>query len=231
MKEVLKRLAGKLPKPVHTELKRIHFGRQVARGSFRSPEPEFELLREWVRPGDWVLDVGANIGHYTVELARLVGSGGRVVALEPAALTFDLLASNVARAGTLNVTLLNLAASDRAARVSMHVPAFSSGSDNFYRASITKGRGRFEVLAAPLDSFPISGIVSFVKIDVEGHEAAVIAGMRTLIARDRPRILVEDNDPVVPGMLRNLGYVDRALSGSPNRIFERAPAASDGTAT
>lgn len=77
-----KRAAARLPKWLNTELRRLHYARQIRSGRFSSDEPELALLPELVEPGDWVIDVGANVGRYTMRLSDLVGRQGRVIALE-----------------------------------------------------------------------------------------------------------------------------------------------------
>ena len=70
---LLKRVAAHLPARWQTELKRVHFGRQITQGNFFTSEPEYKLLPELISPGDWVIDIGANVGHYTKRLSELVG--------------------------------------------------------------------------------------------------------------------------------------------------------------
>jgi FkbM family methyltransferase len=78
-----------------------------------------------VKPGDWVLDVRANVGHYSHRLSDLVGPAGRIFAFEPVRETFELLTANVARFAHANVTLLNVTASDTARTVGMTAPVRS----------------------------------------------------------------------------------------------------------
>jgi hypothetical protein len=127
MIDKMKRLAGHLPERWQQSMKRFYFARQIRRGVFRSDEPEYLRLDDVVSPGDWVIDVGANIGHYTMRLSQLVQSGGRVFAFEPIPLTFELLAANCALSPYRNVTLLNLAASDTARLATMEVPEWERG--------------------------------------------------------------------------------------------------------
>ena len=77
---LLKRLASRLPFPARQTLRAWKYWLQAASGHFRSDEPEFHQLQELVRTGDWVLDVGANVGQYTLRLSELVGKEGRVIA-------------------------------------------------------------------------------------------------------------------------------------------------------
>jgi len=87
---------------------------QVATRRFRSDEPEFRQLADWVHPGDSVLDVGANVGQYTLRLSELAGEEGRVIAFEPIIETFEILAAMARRARYRNITLFNIAVSERA---------------------------------------------------------------------------------------------------------------------
>jgi precorrin-6B methylase 2 len=116
-----KRTAARLPHTLQQALKRYYFRREIRRGTFQTDEPEWALSTRWLSPGDWAIDVGANIGHYTKRFSDLVGPAGRVIAFEPVPATFELLASNAAHFGMANVTLLNLAASDATSVIGMRV--------------------------------------------------------------------------------------------------------------
>lgn len=73
MRDFLKKIASKLPGRVQQEIKRIYFANQIGKNRFLTDEVEYDHLHEWVSDGDWVIDVGANIGHYTKKLSDLVG--------------------------------------------------------------------------------------------------------------------------------------------------------------
>jgi FkbM family methyltransferase len=215
-----KRLVARLPVAWQQALKRWRFGRQLRAGGFRSEEREFDLLETFVRPGDWVIDVGANVGHYTVRLAQLVGPSGRVLAFEPVIETLELLATNVRRLRLRNVTLLHAAASDGLDIAHMEVPKFGTGMDNYYRAQITGSGGDFGVMTLPIDCLVLPHRVSLVKIDSEGHELSVLRGMRRLLTSDLPNLIVEDSVPELTAFLQDMGYQDTHLAGpSPNRVF------------
>ena len=77
---MIRSLVSVLPRSLRSSLRSLHHRRQMARGRFRSPEPEWDRLGEWLRPGDTALDVGANIGHYACRMSELVGGTGRVIA-------------------------------------------------------------------------------------------------------------------------------------------------------
>ncbi len=155
---ILRRIAAFLPQSLQHSARRAWHSRQVRLGHFISGEPEFALLGQFVRPGDSVIDVGANVGHYTVRLSRLVGPQGRVFAFEPVPATFEVLASNLRSAGCENVTLFNTAASAVTNLVSMTVPRFPDGLANYYQASIgtaAPGQSAIRALAIPIDGLGI----------------------------------------------------------------------------
>jgi len=216
---LLKRLSSFLPKRYQQELKRLHFARRIRAGMFRTEEPEFTRLGEWVKNGDWVLDVGANVGHYAARLSDLVGSSGRVFAFEPVPDTFELLSANIARLRYQNVTLLNVAASEFADIVGVHIPQFDTGIDNYYMAQLTREKMELSVFCMPVDAVQIPSPVKFAKIDVEGHELSVLKGMEKMLKRDHPVLVVEGVSDAVLSYLTALGYSFRQEIGSPNRVY------------
>ena len=220
MKNLLKTIAAKLPRRYQRELKRKMYRRQIRKGDFDTKEAEFGKLASWVNSGDWVLDVGANVGHYTCRFSDLVGKTGRVIALEPVPETFELLAANVAAFPHNNVTLLNVAASDEPAVQGICIPKFDSGLDNLYEARLADGQSELSVLCLTIDSFNFPRPIHLAKIDAEGHELSVLRGMRSILERDHPLLIVEDNSPdITEYLVEKFGYVASKETGSPNRVF------------
>jgi FkbM family methyltransferase len=162
------------------------------------------------------------LGTYTLALARLVGPRGRVIAVEPMPSTFAFLAANVAFAGFDNVTLLNLAASDRDGPIPISVPRIASDdTENLYQAHVSAEESNsLLVRACRLDNMLGDLPLSFVKIDVEGHEFETLAGMIESLRRFRPRLLVECPSASSVALLEQLGYRASTLPGSPNTWFE-----------
>jgi FkbM family methyltransferase len=219
---MLKRIAGRLPPRAQQELKRLHFARQIRTGAFTTAEAhetEFPRLGEWVSAGDWVIDVGANVGNYSARLSEIVGPTGRVISLEPVPETFELLVANLARFRWRNVTTLNVAASDRFAEREMTVPTLENGLANRYMARLSEGGGELKVLCMPVDALVMPHRVTLVKIDVEGHELAALRGMHHLLQRDHPTLIVEGRDDAVRAYLAGLGYGYAESERSPNRVF------------
>jgi len=215
-----KAAAGKLPHRWQQELKRLRFQRQIRRNTFVTDEPEWKAVEQWLSPGDWAIDVGANVGHYTKRLSDLIGPHGRVIAFEPVPATFELLAANVARFQHANVTLLNLAASDGTRLLGIDLPLFASGLVNYYQAALTpSASAAMQVMTCAIDSLGLSRPVKLLKIDAEGHDAVVLKGAEALLHRDRPTLIIESVSPTVHEHLVSLGYRSERLSGSPNVVY------------
>jgi FkbM family methyltransferase len=165
-------------------------------GGFERAELDFAIGH--VQPGDCAIDVGAYVGWYTVPLARVVGSSGVVLAVEPVPTSCARLRSNLARAGVSNVVVFEVAAWSEATVLRVlrtEDPAFSSASTAVRGSSPAE---EIQVRACSLDALwaAVGGPqVSFMKIDVEGSEVEVIRGARKLIERCSPVILVETDWP------------------------------------
>ncbi len=189
------------------------------------------LYRSLVRPGDTVLDIGANIGAHTLPLAQLVGPSGRVVAFEPTQFAFTKLQRNLALNPELatRVTLRQVALMESSsARVPEHI--YSSWPLDRQESLHAVHGGQLQdtngAAAHTLDLVvEASGItrVDFVKLDVDGHEPQVLAGALGTLRRFKPKILIEwapylfegrDSllDPALEA-LRSLGYRAR-VAGS-----------------
>ena len=222
MKEILKRVAAKLPKKLQQSLKRKYFAFQIRRHVFSADEPEFDLSSEIISEGDWVLDIGANIGHYTIRFSELVGESGRVIAFEPVPDTFEILSSNVSLIDARNVTLINAAASDATRVIGVEIPKLDSGLDNFYMAHLSTAANDLTVLCVPVDSLGLPNKIGLVKIDAEGHDFLVLKGMKELLRRDRPVIFVEESSAEIIEFLQQFDYSMQKLANSPNSVF-RAP--------
>lgn len=214
-----KRIAARLPLRWQQELKRHYFRSQIRRGAFRTNEPEWEAAGRWLAPGDWAIDVGANIGHYTARFSDLVGPQGRVVAFEPVPQTFELLAANVALLPGANVTLLNLAASDSTGIHGISIPDFDMGLKNYYGAAITAAETALRIMSCSIDSLELPGRVRLLKIDAEGHDTVVLRGAQRTLRRDHPIIVIESTSEELGEIMRSLDYVREDLPGSPNALY------------
>jgi FkbM family methyltransferase len=140
---------------------------------------ETELLLGWLRPGMTFLDIGAHVGYYTVLAARRVAPGGIVFAFEPSPRNYELLLANVWRNELTNVACFPWAVTDRSSFVDLFVNERNTGDNRMFG----EGPG-IRVRSVALDAMPqIRPPIDIVKIDVQGAEEAVIAGMRGVLAR------------------------------------------------
>jgi len=216
---LLKRAASLLPWSMRQALRAVKYRSEYASGRFRSPEPEYDELPKWIQPGDWILDLGANVGHYTLRMSELTRAEGRVIAFEPVIETAELLIALARRARYPNITVFQAAVSDRAGTLNFHVPASADGLPNYFQARVADSGGRTAICLA-IDDLHLPRRISLVKIDVEQHEVAVLHGMRHLLARDRPVVIVEAHEGVFGEFFREHGYQMRPkTAGSPNLVF------------
>jgi FkbM family methyltransferase len=216
---IFQRAASFLPGHWQFALRRRWCTWQFHLGLFKHDEPEFERLSEWVSEGDCVLDIGANLGLFTAALSRLVGPQGHVFAFEPMPETFRLLTYNSRLFPHSNVTLINAAASSASALVGMEMPTSESGLPDIYCAHVVDQPTSLRSFALPVDALAIPARVSFVKIDVEGHELQVLQGIAKLLREHAPLLVVEGKDQAVKEFLDAHGYVGDHRAGSPNTVF------------
>ncbi len=168
-------------------------GRAIARYGEYCAE-EMASLAPICRPGDVVIDVGANIGAHTVAFARLVGPQGCVIAFEPQRLVFQVLCANVALNSLTNVDCHWAAVGERAAAIKVPELDVAQHGD-FAGVSLQGVREGMPVRQIALDEFVAPEGLRLIKIDVEGMEAEVLRGARGLIARMRPVLYVENDRP------------------------------------
>lgn len=140
------------------------------------------LIRREIRPGDVVLDIGANIGYYTIQLGRLVGPLGKVIAFEPDVDNFQLLEQNVRANGFTNIELVNAAVADWCGRSPLHRSPNNPGDHRLFNPEET--RDTVDVEVTTLDAFfqRRDRRVDFIKMDIQGAELHAIHGARGVIA-------------------------------------------------
>lgn len=148
-------------------------------------ELQTKHFKEQIKKGMTVLDIGANIGYYTLIAARLVGDEGKVIAFEPDPTNFALLKKNVEGNGYKNVILVQKAVSNKAGEVKLFLRAGNLAGHHLYDAH--DGNKFVTVSAITLDEYLENenlNKIDFVKMDVEGAEWGVLQGMRNLIEKN-----------------------------------------------
>lgn len=153
---------------------------------------EHALLGSLIRPGMTVIDVGANLGLYTVLLSRLVGPEGRVLAFEPDPALFADLRESCRRNGCTNVEPHNVALGSRRDRLVLKKMAFNSGDNHLGAGGGTAFRHEISVPVVPLDEFAPGLDPDIIKIDVQGWELEVLRGADKLLdSSPRCEVLLE----------------------------------------
>lgn len=155
-----------------------------------------QVMERHIPPGGIVVDGGAHIGFHTLRAARLAGPSGRVFAFEPSPATFALLSENLSRNGYTNVVPVNGALAHRSASARLHLSADNTGDHRI--AQTEEPREGIEITTHSLDDvLPADAVVDFVKLDVQGAEPLVLAGMKQVLERSPQLVLVAEFAPFV----------------------------------
>lgn len=146
------------------------------------------VLKSLLKPGMIAVDVGANIGYYTLLAASLVGAQGEVHAFEPVLSNFELLTKSVQENNYRQVVVMQKAVSDKNGKVKVFLHRTGSGAHTM--GNWDSSRKSTEVESVTLDSFfSGKGRIDFLKIDVEGFEPSVINGGEMTLKKN-PLIVV-----------------------------------------
>jgi FkbM family methyltransferase len=192
----------------------------------RTAEPEIRFVSRFVDPARDAVDVGANIGLYTLQLSKIARA---VHAFEPN----PMVRATLSAAELRNVKIYPVALSSRAGSSTFYIPLAEYGAIHGW-GSLESGRCpsvdreySVDVQTATLDSFELTD-VSFIKIDVEGHEMGVLEGARATLSENRPTVLIEvdvTHRPTVDAALRKQAYRSQSMEqifgqpGSPANLL------------
>jgi len=192
-----------------------------------------QFIARTVKPGWTCFDVGANVGYFTLLLADLVGTEGRVLALEPQSRVVTMLQRNVMLNGFHNVRVEHVAADAVVGHVRLELPnAHWGGAAVMGPGDPADGAHdpgcNYEVVAcAPLNSFDDAGVPQFVKVDAEGAEPAIFAGMGpwvTQVRKSIPHLLIEwapdryDEPAAFLTALERVGYKPALIDGAGHAV-------------
>ena len=145
---------------------------------------EIRILKELLKEGDYVLDIGANIGFYGRILSNLVGSSGMVYCFEPNRSNFNKLKGNVS--GLKNVKLFNNAVSDKSGTLNLYTSKLLNVDHRTY--PINNYDKIEEIEAVKIDELIRNGIISkvdLIKIDIQGYELQAFRGMIETIQQNK----------------------------------------------
>lgn len=187
----------------------------VNKGFLKKKYPELFYLKEIVKPNDVCIDIGANVGYYSIFLSKIVGRSGKVYAIEPIPLFAEIWKKNVKRSKINNLELYNYALGGTEENVKMGIPEVNGvlhhGMTKIVSTREEKYIKYFEVeMKVPDNLFSNLPKLDFIKCDVEGYESEVFSNMVNTIRKFKPVIQSElsgnENRLKVISILKNIGY-------------------------
>lgn len=207
-------------------LQAIAVAKDILDGSqVKTTEPEASWLHSWVKPGETVLDIGANFGLYTYHASKAVGRAGRVIAFEPVPSTRSTLRKVCGMFRLKNVTIVPKGCSDKAGVTAFSLPLQSNGTPNAGLAfisisdaehssrrdqSVWEETSTIEAEVVRIDDFlPEIEKLSLVKVDIEGADLLALRGARQTLEEHRPAVIME----VEPRWYETYGISARDIAG------------------
>lgn len=181
-----------------------------------SLEPELSCLQHFLGAGQVFVDVGANVGLFTVKAAKEVGNDGLVVAIEPFLETALQLTNNVRANGFTNVRVRNVCIGSDTQQTRLHL---NKGKPNSFSLVRRGNAESISVLSVSLDDlcrWENLERLDYLKIDAEGAETAVLEGAQEVINRFRPIVQVEIT---IRETTLSLDYRRFTAPGSMNNVF------------
>lgn len=185
------------------------------------------LFTRAIGPGATVLDIGAHFGYFSSLAASKLGGDGAVYAFEPVPRNFAIVRRAIEINAYRNVQALPLAVSDRTSRARLYLTRATS--EHSLYAPPGQGAGVLDVECVSIDEHLGGRPVDVVKMDVEGHELAALAGMTKTIASSRDLVLFVELHPVhllragarpedLLGRLETLGFTVRLIDERTRRL-------------
>ncbi|MFQ5547405.1 MAG: FkbM family methyltransferase [Woeseia sp.] len=157
-------------------------------------------IQKTVKPDDVAYDVGAHVGYFSVLMGDIVGPGGKVVAFEPRGLNLGYLQRHVSVNHCGNIEIVSKALGDHSGHAKLET---RTGSGTGYISET----GDEDVEITSIDELVASGTLpppTFLKIDVEGGEMAVLRGARKVIEKHRPRMILATHGDEIDAECRAL---------------------------
>lgn len=155
---------------------------------------ELKVYRGILKEGMVVIDIGANVGLYSFEAAKLVGKSGKVIAFEPDPYNFEIFSFRLKKSGIKNITLVNKALSNAPGVTKLFIDPFSPGNHSFSSDNLYSGNDYVEVPTVKLDDYLSENNikkVDVIKIDVQGAEGLVFEGAANILKNNDIKMLME----------------------------------------
>lgn len=171
---------------------------------------ETEIFISLLKPGMTILDIGANIGYYTLIAAKVIGEKGKIFSVEPEPHNYGLLCKNVNINKYNNVTAINKAISDREGKIKLFLDGNNFGCHSLSISNVKNNMKCVEVECTTLDTLCRENLIScidLIKVDVEGAEGHVFRKADTVLKQKNLKIFME----FYPDKLENMGMDSAGL--------------------
>jgi FkbM family methyltransferase len=182
----------------------------ISRGKYENNETK--IFMDLIKPGMIVLDVGANIGYYSLVSAKIVGNKGKVYAFEPEPNNFNLLLKNIKVNNYENIIPVNMAASNKNGNAQLFLDKNNFGNQSLASKNVPECRGVIAIKTITLDKYFKDIIknknMDIIKMDAQGAEGMVLEGAKNILKKNP--IIITEFSPIA---LKNMGT-------SPQKMLE-----------
>lgn len=148
---------------------------------------EISLLKKYIKEGDLIIDIGANIGFYSELFSNLTGDKGMVYCFEPDQTNFKHLNDRVSHIS--NIKTFNKAVADKNHILKIYTSKMLNVDHRTYKPD--EYDQEIDIEAVALDSFLNEQPINFIKIDIQGFEMSAMTGMKTILQNNNVKILSE----------------------------------------
>lgn len=201
--------------------------RMISWGWMKEKYAELHFIKKIVKPGDLVIDIGANLAYYSTLMSKSAGKDGKLIAVEPIPLFAEIWSNNMSGLSHLNPVLINCALGDEAKEaVKMSIPIVNGVVRHGLTKVVEEGDSNETMLSydVPMrvgdelvESEKISRL-DFIKCDVEGYEQFVMPSLNATLNKYKPMVQIElsgkENRSNVTDYLVKLGYEIFILKGN-----------------
>lgn len=164
-------------------------------GLLNVPDFDRDDLYSMVRPGQVIFDIGGNIGDTTLHFAKIQNNKGKIYCFEPVPVLFDRLKKNIGLNSFTNISIQNMALSDKREDLFFNLPK-AQNSSGIFLSNNPSEEGK-KVHSLKLDDFCSENKIDkldLIKIDVEGFELRVLNGANETLQKFKPKMFIEIND-------------------------------------
>ena len=155
---------------------------------------ESKIVKNVVKEGMVGVDIGANIGYYTLQLAKLVGPNGKVYAFEPDPGNYSLLVKNIKANGYKNIIPIQKAVSDKTGKSRLFFCEEHHGDHRIFDSGDSRKVITIEAVALD-DFFSEKDRIDIIKMDVQGSEYLALSGMEKLVRRQKDLTIISEFSP------------------------------------